>query len=64
MTWCDEEVEESWARRREHKRLDKLFGTKNPSDAPTGQAEALSETINDENVVLVDIINVFLQQIS
>lgn len=32
--------------------------SKDPGDSPSWQAEALGKTINDKNIVLVDIVNV------
>lgn len=41
----------------------KMFGlltlrSKDPGNSPSWQAEALGKTINDKNIVLVDIVNV------
>lgn len=41
-------------------RLDELFGADDPGDAPAGKAEALGQAIDDEDVVLIDILDVFL----
>jgi hypothetical protein len=37
---------------------DVLLGAKDPSNTPSGKSEALGETVNDEDVVLVDILDV------
>lgn len=34
------------------------LGTQDPGNSPSGKSEALSETIDDENIVLVDVLNV------
>jgi hypothetical protein len=34
------------------------LGTQDPGNSPSGKSEALGETIDDENIVLVDILNV------
>ena len=38
--------------------LDKLLGTQDPSYAPAGQAEALGQAVNDEDVIYVDVLDV------
>lgn len=39
-------------------RLDKLLGSQDPRDTPAGKAEALGETVDDEHVVLVYVLDV------
>lgn len=34
------------------------LGSDNPSNSPTGKSETLSKTVDDQNVVLVDILDV------
>jgi hypothetical protein len=41
-------------------RLDELLGTENPGHAPAGQAEALGQAVDDQDVVFVDVDDVFL----
>ena len=43
-------------------RLDELLGAQDPGDTPAGQAEALGEAVDDEDVVLVDVDDVLLFQ--
>lgn len=37
---------------------DVLLGTKNPSDSPTGETESLCKTVDDKDVVFIDILDV------
>lgn len=37
---------------------DVLLGTQNPCDTPSRQAEALGQTVNDEHIILIDILDV------
>jgi hypothetical protein len=39
-------------------RLDELFWSHNPRDSPSWKSESLSETINDQDIVLVNVIDV------
>lgn len=39
-------------------RLDELLGSQDPRDTPSREAEALRQTINDQDIVLVDVLNV------
>jgi hypothetical protein len=41
-------------------RLDELLGTEDPCHAPAGQAEALRQAVDDQDVVFVDVDDVFL----
>jgi hypothetical protein len=34
------------------------LGTNDPGNSPSGKTEALGETVNDEDIILVDILNV------
>ena len=45
-------------------RLDELLGAQDPGDTPAGQAEALGEAVDDEDVVLVDVHDIFLPSLS
>jgi hypothetical protein len=38
--------------------LDKLLRTHNPGDSPSGKSETLGQTINDEHIVLIYILDV------
>lgn len=38
--------------------IELTLGAQNPGNSPSGKSEALGETIDDENIVLVDILNV------
>lgn len=35
------------------------FGAEDPSDSPTGQPEPFREPIDNQNIVLVDVFNIF-----
>lgn len=37
---------------------DVLLGTQNPGDSPAGETESLGKTVNDKDVILVDILDV------
>lgn len=41
-----------------HVRVDVLLGAQDPCDAPAGQPEALGQTVNDQDVVLVHVVDV------
>jgi hypothetical protein len=34
------------------------LGSQDPSNSPTGQTKALGETIDDQNIIFVDVIHV------
>lgn len=40
--------------------FDELLGAQDPGDTPAGQAEALGETVDDEDIVFVYVLNIFL----
>lgn len=40
--------------------LDELLGTNDPGNTPSGQTEALGQTVNNKDVVLVDILDILL----
>ena len=41
-------------------RFDEFLGADDPGDAPAGEAEALGEAVDDQDVVFVDVHDVFL----
>jgi len=49
---------------RRNVRLDKLLWSNDPRNTPTRQAEPLGEAVDNENIVLINVVNVFLTGIS